>query len=361
MDNANEGCGKLDAVNTSRRNFLGGLAVAAAIPSVLAGEKESGTLKFCAFSDIHYQPGCFPHDNRAWLERILDRAKREHCDMVIHMGDFCHNVNVCRDYIDFYNNYPIPCYHTIGNHDDDGTTHEETLKAYRLERGYYHFDRGGFRFVVMDTNYFERDGAFIHYSQANYHMFWQADQKDTIAKHKMSDTRVSPEELVWLKETLENSPYPCVITSHGSFERPSAEGCLDGPAVRAIINAANAAHPGRVRLVINGHYHRDHVRILDNVVYLDLNSASYDWVSKPHDRYPADYPKKWCHARHTIMWDDPISAIITLSKDGLIRVEGQKSRFHLGITPRDAGYTAPDLDGRMTTPDIQSFEIRQKY
>lgn len=348
---------------TTRKDFIGGLlAVSAAGTGCATTSAAEGgrPLRFCAFADIHYCPGVFPHDSRAWLERILDRAKRENCDMVIHMGDLCHGPVTCRDYVDFYNDFPIPCYHTIGNHDDDGNTHEETLKAYRLARGHYHFDCGGFRFVVMDTNYFERDGKFIHYSKANYHLFWQEDQKDTIARHRMSDTRVPPEQLAWLKETLETSPHPCVITSHASFER-AHKGSPDGPAVRAIVNAANAAHPGRVRLVINGHHHHDNVRILDNVVYLDLNSASYEWMKTPHDRYPSEYSEKWRLVRHTVMWDDPVSAIITLTQDGLLRVEGQKSRFHLGIAPKDAGYPPADEDGRLTTPDIQSFEIRQLF
>jgi len=349
-------CPESGEVRVSRRNLLGGLVAVAAMPSVFADGKIAGTLKFCAFADIHYCPGSFPHDNRAWLERILDRARREKCDMVIHLGDLCHDVTACREYVDFYNDYPIPCYHTVGNHDDDGTTHEETLKAYRLDRGYYHFDRGGFRFVVMDTNYFERDGAFVHYSKSNYHLFWESDKKDDIVRHKMSDTRVPPEQLAWLRELLETSPHPCVITSHASFER-TCGACPDGPAVRAIVNEANAAHPGRVRLVINGHHHCDHVRILDNVVYLDLNSASYEWMDKPHDRYPADYSKRWRMSRHMVMWDDPISAIITLSQDGLLRVEGQTSRFHLGISPEDAGYPPEDRCGRLVTPNIRSFEF----
>ena len=338
------------SISLGRRGFLSSAALlgaSAVLPATAAASAATGTLKFCAFADIHYFPGVFPHDTRAWLEKILARAESTACDMVIHMGDFTHAPARFRDYVDFYNDFKIPAYHTIGNHDDDGNTHEETLAAYRLTRGYYHFDRGGYRFVVTDTNHFLHDGTFSHYSKSNYHKFWK------LAPGALS--RLGAEQLAWLKDTVENSPYPVVVTSHASFER--VNGSPDGTAVRKILAEANARHPGRVRLVINGHHHHDHVRILDGIVYLDLNSANYDWVDKPHAKYPADYLTKWKLAKNTIMWDDPISAIITLTADGGIKVEGQKSRFHLGITPAMAGYPIDDR-GRLTTPDIQSFELR---
>ena len=100
---------------------------------------------------------------------------------------------------------------------------------------------------------------------------------------------------------------------------------------------------------------------MDNIVYFDLNSASYDWIDKAHSAYPADYAKRWKLVNHTMMWDDPISAVITMSQDGRIRVEGQKSRFHLGITPAMAKCPDADRSGRPTTPDIQSFDLQLRY
>ena len=345
-------------VNT-RREFIGGLLAASSAglaPAAQPADNAGRPLRFCAFADIHYCPGSFPHDSRAWLERVLARAEQTGCEMVIHMGDLCHHPAGAKDYVDFYNDFRIKTYHTLGNHDDDGNEHERTLEAYRLERGHYHFDRGGFRFVVTDTNYFERDGEFIHYSKANYHLFWRADQKDQVRAHRMSDTRVPPAELEWLRDVIANSPHPCIVTSHASYERP--DGCKDAEAVRGIFNEANARHPGRVRLVINGHHHQDHVRILDNIVYLDLNSANYQWFDKTHGAYPADYKAKWKMADHTIMWDDPISAVITISPGGHLKVEGQRSRFHLGVTPQQAGYPP---SWRATTPEVSSFELAQVF
>ena len=132
--------------------------------------------------------------------------------------------------------------------------------------------------------------------------------------------------------------------------------------LRYIVDDANAKCPGRVRLVINGHHHCDHVRILENIVYLDLNSASYDWMVKTHTAYPEEDVKHWKHARHVIAWNDPVSAIITINRNGHLKVEGQRSAFYRGVTPAMAGL--PSTNGRQNrpiTPNVQSFEMTMSY
>lgn len=348
-------------MTASRRDFMKAAACgaagavlgrAAAMPPP-AASPSGNSLTFCAFADIHYFPKVFPHDTREWLERILARAERENCSMVVHMGDFCHTPHACRDYADFYNDFRLPCYHTLGNHDDDGNLHEQTLDAYRLERGYYHFDRGGFRFVVTDTNNFCVDGVWSHYSKSNYYKVAKAVKNST--------SRVDPQQLEWMKDVIENSPHPCIVTSHASYERPTPGASPDAAAVRKIFNEANAKHPGRVRLVINGHHHEDNVRILDNIVYFDLNTANYKWMDKAHKAYPAEWREKWSLVHHTVMFDRPLSAIVTISQDGRIQVKGEKGRFAEDITPAKAGCPSFDNCGRLTTPDIQSFDLAMRY
>lgn len=346
----------------NRRDFMwlgAGAALGFATESVSgACVNSEECLRFCLFADIHYYPGVYPHDTVEWLDRILVRARREDAAFVMHLGDFAHEPKKCPDYVDRYNGCGMPAYHVLGNHDCDGNTYEETLSAYRLARGHYHFDVGGWRFVVLDTNYCCMDGRFFHYSLANYpghHLYWKSHDRRELAGHSLSDTRVPPGQLAWFADVVEKSPYPCVVASHASFER--ANGSPDGVAVRKIIDEANRRHPGRIRLVLNGHHHRDHVRILENVMYVDVNSANYDWFLKEHDKYPASYVEKWRNVRHCIFWDDPISAMVSLYPSGRIQFEGQRSRFHMGITPSAAGNNPFDRAGRPTSAEIQSFNI----
>ena len=339
-----------------RRGFIGAGAAALFAGDALGVERprtsSAGEVKFCAFADIHYYPKVFPHDTREWLERVLARAEKEKVNFIIHMGDFTHKPATYKDYVDFYNDFRIKTYHTIGNHDDDGNSHEATLSAYRLECGHYFFDRGGFRFIVTDTNHCCADGKFFHYSDSNYYAIHRKIGGSSIS-------RVPPEQLEWLKATIESSPYPCVVTSHASYERE--DGSPDRTDVRKIFNDANAKRPGKVRLVINGHHHCDYVRILDNIVYLDLNSASYDWMVNTHTAYPEEDVKRWKHARHVIAWNDPVSAIITISQSGHLKVEGQRSTFYRGVTPKMAGLPTTNGVGRLITPNVQSFEMKMSY
>ncbi|MBP3405785.1 MAG: metallophosphoesterase, partial [Kiritimatiellae bacterium] len=96
-----------------RREFFGMGALAGAgllaggarAAAKSGGVSASGQVKFCVFADIHYKPGPwgFPNSTKEWLGQILDRAKRERCDFVIHCGDMCHNPPEVKDYIDYYN------------------------------------------------------------------------------------------------------------------------------------------------------------------------------------------------------------------------------------------------------------------
>ena len=70
-----------------------------------------------------------------------------------------------------------------------------------------------------------------------------------------------PEQLVWLEETIASSPYPCVIISHQSFEFGRRDCVKYADEVRSVINDANRSKTVSVLLCINGHYHRDHIRI----------------------------------------------------------------------------------------------------
>lgn len=306
------------------------------------------SIKFCVFADLHYYPGVFPHDTWEWLDRILDHARQEKVDFIIHLGDLTHNPQKHLDFVNHYNDCEIPAYHVIGNHDDDGNPHEVTLQCYRMERGYYYFDRGGFRFIILDPNYFRHDGEYIHFSNSNYYKY--NDERDWIP----------PEQLAWFRDAVESSPYPCVCFSHESYEREN-QGIHNQDDVRDIIFRANEAHPGRVRLCLNGHYHRDFLRILNQVVFFEVNSANYEWVSNRHEQYPKDVLERWRLAGNTVMYNDPIHAIITLTDEGRIKIDGMKSELFMGVTREMTGNPKFDAHSRPVTAEVQSLDITMHY
>lgn len=337
----------------NRREFLGVGALAAS--STVVGRNSlsarEGSVKFCVFADIHFRPGRFPNSTKEWLGRILERAKREKCDFVIHCGDMCHNPPAVKDYIDYYNKFELPTYHVLGNHETDGCSYEDVLKTYRMDKGHYFFDCNGFRFIVVDTNYFYRKSikGFVHFGKE---------------ARKSGDVWgcVSNDQYEWIERVINDSPYPCAIFSHLSFERSHGDRRM-----QEIFARANAKTPGKVRIALNGHYHCDFLRVFDDVIYFDVNSASYQWIGgkRAHKYYPESYFKRVGLSGTTssvpwISYDDPLSAIVSMSKDGCIRIDGMKSTFACGITPKKVKMEV-DNHSRTTTSCIQSVNLKFTY
>ena len=73
---------------------------------------------------------------------------------------------------------------------------------------------------MIDPNYVRwADGRVEHYSHGNYFRKGKTPElKPLYEKGKHDDIALVPqEELDWLKDTIESSPYPCVCFSHQSL------------------------------------------------------------------------------------------------------------------------------------------------
>lgn len=299
-------------------------------------------MKFSVFADLHHYPGVFMGGTDEDLDLIQKRAEDENCAFIIHAGDFSHGPTLVPDYVEKYNSFHIPSYHCLGNHDSDSTPYAETLRRYNMPDGHYFFDNGGYRFIVCDPNYYYVNGEYIHYDMGNYYKF--GAYRDYMP----------PDQLEWLRETVETAPGPCILISHESFERP--DGVQNREEVLKIINEANRKKPHSVILCINGHHHRDYIRILDGVCYFDLNSASYDWVPIKHNNYPKELCGEIRLLSNTVVYNDPIHAIITL-EGTTITIEGMESSMFMGINREHTDNPIYDGAGRPVTPTVQSAKI----
>ena len=279
-------------------------------------------VRFSVFADIHihnhWAPGSIDR-----LNAILDRAKREEVDFVIHCGDFCTPPGYL-EALEIYNNFELPTYHVMGNHDFDQLPHDEVLKAYGLKSGYYYFDKNGFRFIVLDENYCRIDGEDVPYSAGNYF------------KHPTCREYISQEQIVWLEKTVMSSPYPMVVLSHGSLQLEDVRGgaVRNREDVQSIFRKAHESGK-RILMCINGHYHVDYMRIYEHVCYFDVNSATmYCLNSKdgPHDKFGEEFHKNHPGSAHLLIYNEPVHAIVTLSDDGCIEIEGMKGSFFKGVS-----------------------------
>jgi len=305
-------------------------------------------VRFSLFSDIHHYPGAFKSNTPENLFRIQKRAEENQVDFIIHCGDLTHGPSDVQDFVALYNDFSIPSYNCLGNHDTDHTPLSQVLRLYRMPAPYYCFDVKGFRMVVMSTNYIYRDGEYKPYDLGNYY-----------ATPECRDF-VPPEQLAWLEKTLETAPGPCLLFSHASFER-RGNGVKNARAVRDILNAANARHPGRVLMCMNGHYHRNYMAIKDQIAYFDVNSASYDWVEKEHSCYPKEECDAITFLNHTVCYNDPVHAIVTVSEDGTIDIQGMKSSMYLGVQRTDTGNAYADADGRPVEPEVLSAHFKLNF
>ncbi|MBR4941440.1 MAG: metallophosphoesterase [Clostridia bacterium] len=301
-------------------------------------------MKFSVFADLHHHPGVFDGGTYEELEYIQRRAEENSVSFIIHAGDFCHGPSLCPDYVKAYNGFHIPSYHCLGNHDSDSTSYAETLKAYNMPDGHYYFDCEGYRFIVCDPNYYLLDGEYVHYDLGNYYM------------HGNLRDYMPPDQLEWLERTIDEANVPCILISHESFER-EADGVRNLDKVREIFNRCNAKRKNAVLMCINGHYHRDNLRILDGILYFDLNSASFDWVGNVHECYPRDLCEKICLLNHTVVYNDPIHAIITL-EGTTVTIDGMESSMFMGINRAETGVNPIyDAMGRPVCPRVQSAKV----
>lgn len=279
-------------------------------------------VKFSVFADIHIEDHWAP-DSLGRLQSILDRAKRAQVDFVIHCGDFC----TPPDYpeaLSIYNGFDLPTYHVLGNHDFDKRSHEEVIRAFGMESGYYYFEKNGFRFIVLDENYCRIDGEDVGYAAGNY--FKHGDCRDYISR----------EQIAWLDETVMSSPFPMVVFSHGSLQREDVRGgaVRNRDEVQDIFRKAHRSGK-RILLCINGHYHVDYMRIYEHVCYFDVNSATmYTLCGKhePHNKFGEEFHKKHPGSAHLAIYNEPLSAIVTLSDDGCIEIEGMQGSFFMGVS-----------------------------
>lgn len=309
-------------------------------------------IKFLTFADLHYYPGVFCTNAAEKLEKIKQRAIENNVDMVIHAGDLCHAPHLNTDFVEKYHNFPMPVYHTIGNHENDKSSYEEILSTYRIENGYYYFDKNGFRFIVLDLNYMVIDGELLHYNYGDYLGNYGGKRKvgAYVAMGKV--------QMQWLEETVMDSPYPCILISHQSTERKdSGFAFSEMQEIWSLYDRVNKDKQ-KIIMAINGHHHRDNLRIFKNILFFDLNSASMDWLEKPHDKFPKELMDKYSLIQHSIIWNDPLSAVVTVTEDGNIKIEGAKSDYFMGINHETLGIKNVDPDGRICTASIESANIK---
>jgi DNA repair exonuclease SbcCD nuclease subunit len=342
-------------------------------------------LTFSLFSDFHYKAGMYMSSIED-MQAILDRAHKANAAFILHAGDFCNDYKgspeLMRAY--FENTYGLPAYGIMGNHELETKGNDLALLTTLLTNrtvtwgtpdgargdgsiGYYYYEANGFRIVCLDTNYSlnAKTREWEHNLPASY----GAPSGNQYANS------LGPIQLKWLERTLMDAAdqdIPCIVVSHASLSGLWSSS-PDATAAQKLFRKANNARMGTVLMAINGHLHTNHAEILDGVLYLDMNTTrngvwrsngqphyvgpkyTFDYITYDDDGNELQKTKKELSTlsggSKTWFFEDPLSAIVTVSTSGRITIEGAETDWIYGVTPEALG------DGQMPSVLSGVFDL----
>jgi alkaline phosphatase len=142
------------------------------------------------------------------------------------------------------------CHYVLGNHCIQTLRKEQFLAETGRERGYYSFDGGGMRFVVLDAC-FRKDG--VSYDAGNFD--WK-------------DTEIPPAERDWLKRELASAPGKAVVFVHQRIDIPGVHSVASAEEVRSILENSR-----KVLAVFQGHSHQNDYREVNGIHYCTMRAV----------------------------------------------------------------------------------------
>ena len=321
-------------MTTDRRTFLGQAAAGATVLSFtppLFAKRGLEPLRFGVCADVHQD---VMHDASERLGSFVKAMTKKKADFLVQMGDFCQPIKKNQGFLKVWRSFKGPTYDVLGNHDmDGGKTRQQTRAFMGMKSGHYTFVKSGYRFIVLDGND-RHKGAPAGYPR-----------------------HVGDEQRAWLKKQLDETDEPIVILCHQSLE--NVRGVDNGPAVRAILEAANKqAGWSRILACFSGHHHLDAVVKIHGIPYVQVNSMSYYWVggANKHASYPKEIHAAHPWIGHTTPYRDPLWAYVTIDPAGELRIEGVRSQW-VGPSPKELGYKYKSGSGEQSVVPRVSDQI----
>ncbi|GIN74736.1 hypothetical protein J14TS2_52110 [Bacillus sp. J14TS2] len=275
---------------------------------------EKSDIRFGLITDVHYDLMYQANDR---LETFIKRANDEQVDFIIQLGDFCFPKPENKEFLQTWEKFKGQRYHVLGNHDMDHCDKKTIMDFLGMEYNYYSFDHGDYHFVVLDANYLNLDGQYIDYSYGNYFKYREE------AKNNITD-----EQYQWLTQDLASTTKPTMIFSHQSLENPYVGVKTSDTLHRLFKDINEVAGCKKVFACMNGHNHLDGVKVIEDIYFIHMNSSSYVWLGAKYNTtsYTEEIRDEFPILKHSVPYQDPLYAIITLRPNELI-IEGKESEF----------------------------------
>jgi 3',5'-cyclic-AMP phosphodiesterase len=178
-------------------------------------------------------------------------------DLVVNLGDDIEDESREADLVRYAECQAIlrgaraPLVNVAGNHDSIHLTRDDLTRFWQRPGPlYYALDHGGFHFVVLHT----------------------IERKDV-------EIRVPDAQLEWLRSDLAAGATPTIVLMHHSASEQSLDDSRWWPGRAHIALVKERAtlrrvfrESGRVRLVLNGHLHWNHLDVIDGIPYVTVQS-----------------------------------------------------------------------------------------
>jgi predicted phosphodiesterase len=224
------------------------------------------SLSLALITDLHFGPAAFhesklrklTHHAATLTREVLAQLHDERCpDLLVNLGDDIEDENRELDLARYSECQTIlrsaksELINVVGNHDTIHLNRDEIARIWgRQGPLFYSMDRGGFHLVILHT----------------------MERKDI-------DVRIPSAQLEWLRTDLARTTLPVVIFMHHSageqdfhdsrWFRNAAHLALveERAQLREILEAS-----GKVRVVFNGHVHRNHLDVIRGIPYVSVQS-----------------------------------------------------------------------------------------
>jgi predicted phosphodiesterase len=219
-------------------------------------------------TDLHFGPAAY-HDGKlrkltqhaADLTRGVVRAMNEELrpDLLVNLGDDIEDESRDADLArytecqDILRTAKAELVNVAGNHDTIHLTREDLTRIWRIEAPsplFYAIDRGGHHIVVLHT----------------------LERKDV-------EVRIPHAQLEWLKDDLARTKLPVIVLMHHSASEQDLEDSFWFKGLSHLALVKERAdlrrileESGKVRVVFNGHVHRNHLDVIAGIPYVTIQS-----------------------------------------------------------------------------------------
>lgn len=303
--------------------------------------KVPGKIRFTIWTDLHHDlmPGA-PERLRA----IVAAAEKSKSEFLIDLGDIAFPLPANRIITDILDSVSIEKHHLLGNHDMDRSDKQTYMDYIGMPAPHYYFDKGQFRFILLDTNFFvDKEGTEHPYANGNYY------GPGIVREH------VSAEQVEWLKKILADTTKICVIFTHAPLNDQYSRVEQYAHIHRLITEARD--NGTRIAAVLGGHNHSDSHYQIDGINYLQINSASYIWggdafQSKSH--YPDTVYARYPSLQYIIPYREPLYAIVEIDARGKLTIQGLQGSF-LPPAPDPAKLASKPYN---CTPSVQARKLK---